>query len=434
MYQKILSIYQQKLYFLKRQYKHYLSILTKDLQKHRRREIRRTGEEMKLVQIGAGSIGRSFIGALFVRAGWDTVFVDTDHRLVSLLNREGAYRVAIKREGQADEVRRIGPVRAVHAGDAAGEIASADICATSVGKAFLPEVIPLIAEGLEIRRRRKPGRPLDIIIAENARDAPELFRSILGRKLGPAYPLDALAGLVETSIGKMVPLMRKEDLARDPLLLYAEEYETLIADRNGFRGPLPDIPGLFLTGSMKAYVDRKLFIHNLGHAAAAYFGYREAPGMVFLAGVLPLVKPLVRDVMEESAGALEAEYPETFTAGNLDPYIEDLLERFGNRALGDTVYRVGRDLPRKLSRDDRITGAMLLCIKHGLPFDRIAGVYRAALSFAAGDEAGRPFPADDLFRRETLPRGLEAVLREVSGLGSRDTDRVIFDRLLGEPA
>jgi mannitol-1-phosphate 5-dehydrogenase len=391
---------------------------------------------MKLVQIGAGNIGRSFIGALFARAGWDVVFVDIDEGLVSLLNSEGSYTVVIKREGRSDEVRRIGPVRAVHAGSpaAAGEIAAADICATSVGRAALPDIIPLIAEGLEIRRSREPGRPLDIIIAENARDAPELFRSILGQRLGPGYPLDVLAGLVETSIGKMVPLMRKEDLTRDPLLLYAEEYETLIAGRDGFRGPLPDIPGLFLAGSMNAYVDRKLFIHNLGHAAAAYLGYGEAPSLRFLAGVLPLVKCQVREVMRESARALEAEYPETFTAGDLNLYIEDLLARFGNRALRDTVYRVGRDLPRKLSRNDRVVGAMLLCAAHDLPFDHIAGVYRAALSFAAGDETGRLFPADDIFRRDVLPRGTETVLREISGLDPQNPgDRAILDRLLETP-
>ncbi|MDR1419542.1 MAG: mannitol-1-phosphate 5-dehydrogenase [Treponema sp.] len=391
---------------------------------------------MKLVQIGAGSIGRSFVGALFSRAGWDVVFVDVDERLVSLLNGEGCYTVAIRREGKSDEYRRVGPVRAVNGTDietAAGEIAGADITATSVGKAVLPRVIPLIAAGLEKRLKEDPRRPLDIIIAENARGAPGLFRAVLAEKLGPSYPLDDLAGLVETSIGKMVPLMRAEDLARDPLLLYAEEYETLIADKTAFRGPPPDVPGLFLAANINAFVDRKLFIHNLGHAAAAYLGYRTAPARSLLADVLPLVELVVRSVMEESARALETEYPEVFTGEALALHIDDLLFRFKNKALGDTVHRVGRDLPRKLSRDDRVTGAMLLSAKHGFPLDHTAEVYRAALSFAARDESGQLFPADEDFRRELLPRGTEAVLREISALDPAvRTDRAVMEAVLAE--
>ena len=42
---------------------------------------------MKLVQFGAGNIGRSFIGQLFSKAGWDVVFVDIDELVIDELNR-----------------------------------------------------------------------------------------------------------------------------------------------------------------------------------------------------------------------------------------------------------------------------------------------------------------------------------------------------------
>jgi mannitol-1-phosphate 5-dehydrogenase len=41
---------------------------------------------VKLVQFGAGNIGRSFIGQIFCRAGWEVVFIDVDEKIVSLLN------------------------------------------------------------------------------------------------------------------------------------------------------------------------------------------------------------------------------------------------------------------------------------------------------------------------------------------------------------
>ena len=40
---------------------------------------------------------------------------------------------------------------------------------------------------------------------------------------------------------------------------------------------MPDVPGLDPKHNMKAYVDRKSFIHNFGHALCAYLGYLEDP-------------------------------------------------------------------------------------------------------------------------------------------------------------
>jgi mannitol-1-phosphate 5-dehydrogenase len=390
---------------------------------------------MTLVQFGAGNIGRSFVGALFSRAGWDVVFVDVDSWIVSLLNGAKYYPVIIKRDGKADETRRIGPVRAVDVKDpilVSYEIAEADMIAVSVGKRALPAVLPLIARGLRDRFKEDPKRPMDIIIAENARSAPDLCRTALAKELGPQYPLEQLVGLVETSIGKMVPIMEEKSLAQDPLQLFAEEYETLIVDKRGFRGPIPDIPGLCPVDAIAAYVDRKLFIHNLGHAAAAYLGYRADPSKRFIPEALrlPGVEAGVRKAMDEAADALVLAYPEAYSRQDLADHIEDLLGRFKNQALGDTVHRVGRDLPRKLSRDDRLVGAMLLCAQKKVPFTGIAAVYAAALDFAAPDEQGALYPADLRFRQELLPLGIEEILRRVSQLDSNaESDKPVIEAL-----
>ncbi|MDR2768761.1 MAG: mannitol-1-phosphate 5-dehydrogenase [Treponema sp.] len=367
--------------------------------------------KQRIVVIGAGNIGRSFIGQLFSRAGWEVVFADVNPVIVRLLNESGFYTLVIKEEKRRDEERRVGPVRAIDSRDAdalRAAIAGADLIATSVGKAALPGILPVIAAALAERRRQTPRRPLDIIIAENVRGAAELFRSGLLESLGAAGlsgligEFDQFTGLVETSIGKMVPLMRAEDLAADPLLLFAEKYETLIVDRRGFRGPLPAVPEIRAVDNIAAYVDRKLFIHNLGHAAAAYLGYRADSGLKGIAEVLALgaVEEGTRAAMNEAADALALEYGDSFSRRDLAEHIDELIARFKNAALGDTVFRVGRDLFRKLAGDDRVVGAMKLCAKHGIPSPAIDDVYRAALGFNAVDENGKPFPDDARFHRE----------------------------------
>jgi mannitol-1-phosphate 5-dehydrogenase len=390
---------------------------------------------VKLVQFGAGNIGRSFIGQLFSRSGWDVVFIDVNPAVVTLLNEKRAYTVVVKREGRTDERRVVGPVRAVDGRDAAAvsaEIANADLVATSVGKAALPKIIGVVASGLKARGALTPGRPLDIVIAENARGADDLIRSALRKELGDEYPLEATVGLVETSIGKMVPIMREEDLAVDPLQVFAEEYEELIVDGRGFRGPLPAVGGLKTVNDIRAYVDRKLFVHNLGHATTAYLGFAAESGVWLIADALalPQVERGARAAMMEAAEALLREYPAAYSRVELSDHIDDLLGRFKNRALADTVHRVGRDLYRKLDRDDRLVGAMLLCARRGLPFPSIAAAYRAALGFSARDENGRLFGEDARFRAELLPKGIEEVLRSASHLDPQNpTDAVVIDAI-----
>ena len=211
-------------------------------------------------------------------------------------------------------------------------------------------------------RRRAAGRgALDILICENLRQAAEAFRVGLREHLPADFPLDEFVGLVETSVGKMVPILPEAVKQQDPLVVWAEAYNTLPVDARAFRNPIPAVPGLDPKQNMTAYVERKSFIHNLGHAACAYLGHLVDPSAEYLWQVVerpggPRAPRSGR--CWSRAAALIRRFPDEFTEANQEEHIEDLLTRFANRALGDTIYRVGRDLPRKLSRDDRLIGAL----------------------------------------------------------------------------
>ena len=376
-----------------------------------------------LVQFGAGNIGRSFIAQLFSAAGYDVIFVDVMDELVNQLNAHGRYRVVI-RDTQAREIW-VEHVRAIHGQDTRAVVealAEADIAATSVGPNALSYLYPTIAQGLRQRFLRYRIRPLDIILAENLRSAATIVRAGLRQQLPDDFPLDAMAGLVETSIGKMVPIMTDAQRREDPLAVYAEAYNQLILDGQAFRNPMPAVPGLVPKQHMAAYVDRKLFVHNLGHAAVAYLGYLADPQLtaIWQAVALPVVADGARAAMEESARALRAAYPQEFTAAALSAHIDDLLRRFANRALGDTIFRVGRDLLRKLSREDRLIGAMLFDQAQGGDYSATARVAAAALEFRALDERGKSSSPDHIFAEDYYPRGLDAVFTEVCGLHRDD--------------
>ncbi|MCK4747775.1 MAG: hypothetical protein KAT15_12085 [Bacteroidales bacterium] len=357
--------------------------------------------DQQIVIFGAGKIGRSFVGQLFGRAGYGVVFVDMDKTLVKRLNRAKQYPVIIKGPDHTEKLV-VEKVRAIYAKDHKAvlkAIVRADILAISVGKSALPAIAPVVAKGIQERESYTPGRILDIILAENMRSADHFFREKLREILPPSFPLDERVGLVETSIGKMVPIMTGKDLDEDPLQVFAEPYNTLILDRKGFRGEIPEIGEFALKDNMKAWVDRKAFIHNLGHATAAYCGHLSYPEANFMYQVLadPKVHDFTRKVMLESAQVLISAYPDEFSAETLTAHIDDLLNRFQNSNLGDTVFRVGSDLKRKLGPDDRFMGIIRMANQVDKPCGMIVEAMAMGFCFKSRDENGDPFPGDAEF-------------------------------------
>ncbi len=351
----------------------------------------------KIVIFGAGKIGRSFIGQLFGTNGYEVVFVDVDPHIVQLLNQRKEYRVIIKSDTDTEIiVRNVSAISGLDVEKVSDAVATAGILAVSVGKNALSKVLPVIAKGLLIRNEKGGNAPLDIILAENMRDAAGFAKEKLMENLPSWYPLNDFVGLVETSIGKMVPIIPEAELEKDPLVVFAEPYNTLIVDKKGFKASVPEVKGLAPKENIKAWVDRKAFIHNLGHATAAYYGFCKYPEATYMYEVLadPDVYSFTRETMVQSAQMLQFVYPDDFTSSDLIAHVDDLLFRFQNKALKDTVFRVGQDLVRKLGTDDRFMGAIHLSRKVGMAYDRIIHAMAYGFYFGAKDESGHQNPSD----------------------------------------
>ena len=365
----------------------------------------------KLVLFGAGKIGRSFIGQLFARSGYEVVFVDINQKVIDELNKRKSYKVFIK--GEKEEVLLVENVRGVNGSDSLmviEELRTASIAAVSVGQKGLPHILPNIAKALE-----KRDVPLDIIIAENMRNADVFIRNSLAALLPKGFDVDAMTGLIETSIGKMVPIMPAEEEEKDVLQVFAEAYNTLIVDKKAFKNSISDIEGLAPKENMKAWVDRKAFIHNYGHAVVAYIANQYDSSFTYLheALAIPEIRLFTRNAMIEAAHILMAKYQNEFTENQLIEHIDDLLKRFENRYLGDTIYRVGCDLRRKLSRNDRVVALLMEGIEHHLPYENIVFTLACAYHFNASTKK-ELFAPDVEFIRELDEKGIKTMLTEVS--------------------
>ena len=118
--------------------------------------------------IGAGNIGRGFIGAILSRSGYHVTFADVNMTLIDAINAEGRYTVHIQDRNPAaftitniDGISSAGP-------ELAEALKTAELVTTAVGLRILPIVAKPIVAGIAARKAAGNTAPLNIVACENA--------------------------------------------------------------------------------------------------------------------------------------------------------------------------------------------------------------------------------------------------------------------------
>ena len=363
------------------------------------------------VMYGGGNIGRGFIGALLSQSGYAVTFVDVAAPVVSALQENRTYPVRyVSNEGNRDVwIENVTAVNGNDTASVAEVIAGCDIMATAVGVRILPFIVPNIVAGL--RKRWADGKgPLNIIICENLMDANKILAQMIKEKLtsDEQAVFDETVGLVEASIGRMVPVQTEEMKDGNPLRVCVESYGFLPVDKAAFKGEIPEIKNMVPYAPFDYFLKRKLYIHNMGHATCAYLG--DLLGLTYIYEAIDRAEIYitVKNAMLESAQALARQYGAPIQP--LMDHIDDLLNRFTNAALGDTCQRVGGDPARKLSPEDRLIGAGKLALSLGITPSYIA----------VGAAAGLRRYLEENTMEQTEENAAQ-VLSQVSGLEENGT-------------
>ncbi len=367
---------------------------------------------MKAVMYGGGNIGRGFVGALLSQSGYEVTFIDVAEPVVKELQEKRTYPVRYVSSAGHEDVW-IENVTAVNGNDsqaATDAIAQCDIVATAVGARILKFIIPNIVGGLRKRWKAKAG-PLNIIICENLMDANKVLEQMLKEQLTEEEIklFDETVGLVEASIGRMVPVQTDAMKDGEPLRVCVEKYGFLPTDKAAFKGGVPEIKNMVPFAPFDFYLKRKLYVHNMGHATCAYLGDLLGLEYIYQSVDVADVRVLVENAMLESAIALSKKYG--VAMADIVLHITDLLHRFTNAALLDTCARVGGDPGRKLSADDRLIGSSTLALEQG-----VTPVY-IALGAAAGLHRY-------IKEQDAMDQGMdsaEKVLADVSCLDTKGT-------------
>ena len=331
----------------------------------------------KAVHFGAGNIGRGFIGLLLSQAGYHVAFVDVAAPLVNDINELGKYNVQIFGEAEKTLVENVSAINSNENLDALLDaIVEADIVTTAIGPNILKFIAPNIAKGLT-KRVATNKTPLNIIACENMVGGSTVLKNFVYENLADDVKPEVakLIGFPDAAVDRIVPLQKNYE----KLLVKVEPYAEWDVDSKGVVGELPAIKGMTLVDNLGAYIERKLFTVNTGHASIAYLAYQKG---------LPDISSAMRD--EDIVAAARAVWAETsallIDKYNFDPivhqkYVMTTETRFKNPEISDEVTRVARGPKRKLSAADRLVSPATQLIESGRKPAALAKVIAAALKF-----------------------------------------------------
>ncbi|MCM8788464.1 MAG: hypothetical protein NC907_01605 [Candidatus Omnitrophica bacterium] len=371
----------------------------------------------KVLHFGAGNIGRGFFGQLYCQSGYHVIFVDIDESIIKMLNGRKEYPLWLT--GKEIEKLTIKNVSGINFTDRQAILkASKDInlLSFSVGVNNVGNLIQVLKEIIENKAISNPSSQLNIIIGENIKDASKTLKQHIIKNLSPSAVeyFEKNVGLVETVLGRMIPIVPEQLKKQYPLIVLAEPYYTMPVAKNMFKGELPQVKGFLFVDDIETYEAMKLYIHNFTHAAFAYAGHKKGYTFIWQTVADRKIKDLVHKAHIEVKQAINKKY--NITLKEIDDYYNDLLARFSNKNLADTVIRVAREPIRKIGPNDRIIGAAKLCQNQNILPEYIS--FFAALCIYYDEPSD---PESRKLKNLLETRGLDYVLENISGLSRQDS-------------
>lgn len=347
-----------------------------------------------LVKAPDGRIGAQVIGSIvdYLHAPAEPEAVieriaDPDTRIVSLTITEGGYSVN-------ESTGRFDPTPEVLA---------------DVDRAAGPGAAPATAFGLVVaalaRRRDRGTGPLTILSCDNLPGNGELarlafcaFADLLDPELA-AWMREQIA-FPNTMVDRIAPVTTDADRALalerfgvvDGWPAVCEPFTMWVLQEEFAAGrPAWEEVGATIAADVRPYELMKLGLLNSSHQALAYFGHLLGYTYADEAAADPDIAALVTRYMNAEATPSIPVAPQM----DLPAFRDQLLERFGNAAIGDTIARLAA------FSSDRIPQWLVPVIRAnveaGRPVACAAAIVASWARYAEGvDETGQPIDAVDL--------------------------------------
>ena len=368
---------------------------------------------MQALHFGAGNIGRGFIGKLLSDAGVHVTFADVNEQVINEIAKRHQYPVNVVGEQSTTEI--VHNVDAINSSsnEVSDYIAKVDLVTTAVGPQILARIAENMAKGLIARHQQANNAPLNIIACENMVRGTSQFKQEIFKYIPHELHqwMNSHIGFVDSAVDRIVPPATSK--TGDILEVTVETFSEWIVDKNQFIGDIPQIKGMEPVDNLMAFVERKLFTLNTGHAITAYLGFYNNIATIRDAILVDSIRAVVQGAMQESGQVLIKRY--NFDLAKHQAYIEKILTRFENPYLHDDTARVGRQPIRKLGSGDRLVKPLLGTFEYELKNINLLIGIAAALNYRNDDDD----QASEL-TRQISNKGVVQTFCDISGIESNN--------------
>lgn len=358
--------------------------------------------------IGAGKIGRGFIAQLFYNSGYKLWLLDASKDVVGLLNKEKKYRVDIAREGKdlTEYIKVEGAFTLDNKEQVAEVMSDIDIIVTSVGAGNIEKVTKFIKDILTACGRKKI---LNWIICENANNPAKKIRDELLQHADSEFErfVNSKLGLIETQVLRTGMLADAKVINKEPLALRMQDWWTLPLDKDAFIGRIPDVKGFVPKTNFSNELVRKLYTFNGTNGPIAYVGW--ANGYKILHESALSYPEFFKEIQEESAFGLVNEFG--LDEKEQRDFMALAMKKYTDPTINDQIERNANDSRRKLSKEERLVGPALLCLKYGRkPYAYAKAIAAAYYYNGSNDEGTREV-------QETVNQhGIETAIKKYSSI------------------
>jgi mannitol 2-dehydrogenase len=317
-----------------------------------------------------------------------------------------------------------------------------DAASPAVQHDLVPGAVPRTVFGFivaALRRRRGRGvPPFTVVSCDNVEGNGNVARSVFGAFADLAEPglgdwLRAAVAFPNSMVDRITPVTTGADVARlaeefgvaDAWPVVCEPYvQWVIEDDFPAGRPRWQDCGVQLVTDVRPYELMKLRLLNAGHQALAYPGALAGYRYVHEAAADRRIAAFVTDYLQREARPTVPHVPGV----DLDEYVAELLTRFGNPAIRDTVARLCAGASDKIPK--WVLPVVRQNLAAGRPVTLAATLIASWARYAEGvDDAGRPIEVVDALRDELTERAR----RRTDYLSFVANER-IFGDLAGQPA
>lgn len=371
-------------------------------------------QENKMLIWGAGKIGRGFIADLANDGGYQITFVDTEMSLIEKLKDKkqySVYKLQSEKQSNCVIIKDFDAIHTAQTEQIQNVLCDMNLMALVVFPTAFDEVGSALADMITDRAKKNIESQLNILVCTNIVHPTEKLKGSIFTHLDEetkAY-FEQNIGLVECLVIRMAVQPQQELIEKDELVVVTNGYPELIVDKTAFKGELPEIPGLVFTDNITAEEQRKMYTYNMVHALYSYIGITKGYEYVYECTRDEQVNQIAKYALDEIGQGLIKEFG--FSEEDMAKWNLRVLQNMANPILKDKLVRVGGDPIRKLKRNDRLTGAALLCRKNGVM------PYFLSMAIAYGYMFSNPEDQASLTINKTIKKyGLKRAVIEFSQL------------------